>query len=167
MSDNSAKMLYQLVSEHSIHKIDEWVAKYPQDRKQSAVMAALRIVQEEKGYLQPEWLDAVAEYLGMPPIAVYEVAAFYTMYASKPQGKHVLNVCTSISCWLRGSQELMAFLEEKLDIKSGETTADGRFTLKPVECLGACVHAPMMRVDKVYHENLTPQKVDAILECYE
>lgn len=146
-------------------EIDGWIAKYPAEHRQSAVMAALRIVQDANGgSLTPEWMDAVAAYLGMEPIAVYEVATFYSMYELKPVGKHKLCVCTNVSCMLRGSEEIVEHLEKKLGAKLGETTADGRVTLKEVECLGACVNAPMMQVGHEYHEHLTPEKVDQILK---
>lgn len=167
MSDNSAKILHQLVSAERMQDIDHWIAKYPQDQKQSAVMSALRIVQEEHNHLTTELMDAVADYLDMSPIAVYEVASFYTMYEHKPVGKHLVNVCTNISCMLRGSSDVVDHLQKKLGIKLGETTDDGRFTLRAVECLGACVNAPMMQVDKDYHENLTPESIDKALEEYQ
>ncbi|KTC91710.1 NADH-quinone oxidoreductase subunit NuoE [Fluoribacter dumoffii] len=167
MSDNSAKILQQLVSAQRIKDIDHWIAKYPADQKQSAVMSALRIVQEEHGHLTTELMDAVADYLEMPPISVYEVASFYTMYEHKPVGRHSINVCTNISCMLRDSAAVVEHLEKKLGIKLGETTDDGRFTLRSVECLGACVNAPMMQVDKNYHENLTPESIDKVLEQYQ
>ncbi|USQ13489.1 NADH-quinone oxidoreductase subunit NuoE [Legionella lytica] len=167
MSDNSAKILNQLISKERMQDIDHWIAKYPQDQRQSAVMSALRIVQEEHNHLTPELMDAVANYLEMPAIAVYEVASFYTMYEHKPVGKHLLNVCTNISCMLRGSAGVVEHLEKKLGVKLGETTDDGRFTLRSVECLGACVNAPMMQVDKDYHENLTPESIDKVLGQYE
>ena len=109
-------------------------------------------------------MDAVAEYLDMPNIAVYEVASFYTMYEHQPVGKNIINVCTNISCKLRGSTDIMNYLEEKLEIIQGQTTSDQRFTLRAVECLGACIHAPMMQINKDYHENLTYEKIDTILE---
>lgn len=167
MPENSTKLLRQFVSSTRLEDIDRWVAKYPADEKQSAVMAALRIVQEEHGFLTPELMDAVAEYLEMPPIAVYEVASFYTMYEHKPTGRHLINVCTNISCKLKGSSEVVAHLQKALGVKLGETTADGRYTLRSVECLGACVNAPMMQVDKDYHENLTLKKIDEVLEQYQ
>ena len=166
MSDNSAKVIHQFVSAAGIQCIDDWVAKYPADEKQSAVMEALMVVQGENGYLTPAAMDAVAEYLEMPAISVYEVATFYSMYELKPLGRHLVNVCTNISCLLRDSAGVVQHLEKKLDIKLGETTQDGRFTLRTVECLGACVNAPMMQVDKDYHENLTPDTIDAALEQY-
>lgn len=167
MPDNSTQLLRQLISPARVDEIDHWIAKYPKEEKQSAVMSALRIVQEEKGYLTPELMDAIAEYLEMPQIAVYEVASFYTMYEHTPTGRHLINVCTNISCKLNGSSEIMKHLQKKLGIQLGETTKDGRFTLRSVECLGACVNAPMMQVDKNYHENLTADKVDEVLEQYE
>lgn len=167
MSDNSAKILNQLVSKQRMQEIDHWMAKYPSDQKQSAVMSTLRIVQEEHNHLTPELMDAVADYLDMSPIAVYEVASFYSMYEHKPVGKHLINVCTNISCMLRGSAGVVEHLEKKLGIKLNETTDDGCFTLRSVECLGACVNAPMMQVNKDYHENLTPESIDKVLERYE
>lgn len=167
MSDNSAKILHQMMPENKMHDIDLWISKYPADQRQSAVMSALRIVQEEHGHLTTALMDAIADYLDMAPIAVYEVASFYTMYEHKPVGKHLVNVCTNISCLLRDSAGVVDHLQKKLGIKLGETTDDGRFTLRSVECLGACVNAPMMQVDKDYHENLTAESIDAVLEQYQ
>lgn len=167
MSENSAKLLHQFVSAKGMEEIDHWIAKYPAHEKQSAVMRALMVVQEEHGYLTPELMDAVAEYLDMPAIAVYEVSTFYTMYEHKPIGRHLINVCTNISCKLCGSSSVVNHLEKKLGIKLGETTSDGKYTLRSVECLGACVNAPMMQVDKDYHENLTTDKIDQVLEQYQ
>lgn len=147
--------------------IDKWVAKYPPEQKKSAVMAALRLVQEEQGWLSNEMMDAVADYLNMESISVYEVATFYSMYDLQPVGRHKISVCTNISCMLCGSAELMAYLEKKLGIKRGESTADGKFHLKEVECLAACAGAPMFQIDKTYYEHLTPEKVDAILDSLE
>jgi len=155
----------KLFSAKTCAEIDKWVAKYPPEQKQSACMAALRIVQDANGgYLTTELMDAVADYLEMPKIAVYEVASFYSMYELKPVGKHKICVCTNISCMLRGSDEVVAHLENRLGIKLGETSEDGRFTLKEVECLGACANAPMFELNKQYHENLTPETIDAILD---
>lgn len=155
----------ELLTPESRNEIDGWIAKYPPDQKQSAVMAALRIAQDQNGgWLSRELVEAVAAYLEMEPIAVYEVATFYSMYDLKPVGRHKVCVCTNISCMLRGSDELIAHLENKFGVAAGETTPDGRFTLKKVECLGACVGAPMMQVGRDYHENLTPEKVDSILD---
>lgn len=152
---------------HRMQEINEWIDKYPTDQRQSAVMSTLRIVQEQHGHLTQELMDAIADYLDMAPIAVYEVASFYTMYEHKPIGKHLINVCTNISCLLRDSANVVTHLEKKLAIKLGETTNDGRFTLRSVECLGACVNAPMMQVDKDYHENLTTKSIDEVLEQYQ
>jgi NADH-quinone oxidoreductase subunit E len=153
-----------LISAAGRTEIDRWLTKYPANQKQSAVMAALRIVQEENGgWLTRERMDAVAAYLNMPPIAVYEVATFYSMYEHKPVGKHKICVCTNVSCLLRGCEEIVAHLENKLGIKMGETTPDGKFTLKEVECLAACGNAPMFQIGNDYHEDLTPEKIDAIL----
>jgi len=155
------------LSEHARQVIDGWLAKFPPDRKRSAVLAALREVQHEnKGWLTTELMDAVAEYLELPPIAVYEVASFYSMLETKPVGRHSVSVCTNVSCMLCGSDAIVDHVEKKLGIRVGETTADGRIYLKQEEeCLAACCGAPMMMVDHVYHENLTPEKVDAILDA--
>lgn len=154
-----------LISSESKADIDNWVAKYPAEQKQSAVMAALRIVQDQNsGYLTDELIEAVAEYLEMPPIAVHEVATFYSMYERKPVGKVKICVCTNISCMLCGSDGVVEHLENKLGIKLGETTGDGMFTLKEVECLGACVNAPVMQIGNEYHEHLTKEKIDKLIE---
>ncbi len=154
-----------LISEASRQEIDIWTAKYPPERKSSAVMAALRILQDQNGgWLTTELMDAVAKYLEMPPIAVYEVASFYSMYEHKAVGKHKISVCTNISCLLCGSNKVVSHLEKKLGIKMGDTTADGRFTLKEVECLGACVGAPMFQIGRDYYENLTSETIDSILD---
>jgi len=154
-----------LISAESKADIDNWIAKYPAEQKQSAVMAALRIVQDQNdGYLTDELIEAVAMYLDMTPIAVYEVATFYSMYERKPVGKVKICVCTNISCMLCGSDGVVEHLENKLGIKLGETTGDGMFTLKEVECLGACVNAPVMQIGNDYHENLTNEKIDTLIE---
>ncbi len=144
--------------------IDYWLKKFPETQRQSALLAALHIVQDaHNGYLTPPLMEAIAAYIGIPAIAVLEVASFYMMYDLKPTGKHKLYVCTNIACQLRGADEIMHHLEKKLKVKPGETTQDGRFTLKEFECLGACTGAPMMQINKDYYENLTPEKVDKIL----
>ncbi len=154
-----------LISEASRSDIDNWIAKYPTEQKQSAVMAALRIVQDQNGgYLTNDLIEAIAEYLDMPAIAVYEVATFYSMYELKPVGKYKICICTNISCMLCGSDTIVNHLQKKLGIKLGETTADGKFTLKEVECLGACVNAPMLQIGQQYFENLTPEKLDHIID---
>jgi NADH-quinone oxidoreductase subunit E len=153
-----------MLSKQLMAQIDREIAKYPPERKSSAVMAALRLVQEANGgWLTNEGIEAVAEYLDMPPIAAYEVASFYSMYELKPVGRHKICVCTNISCLLCGSETIVGHLEQKLGIKLGETTADGKFTLKQVECLGACTGAPMMQIGHTYYENLTPARLDEIL----
>lgn len=145
-------------------EIGVWLAKYPESQSQSALIPTLHIVQAaNEGWLSEAAMDAVAVYLDLPKIAVYEVATFYTMFELSPVGKHKINVCTNISCQLNGSDEVVAHLKNKLGVSWGETTADGNITLKEVECLGACCGAPMMQVDRDYHETLTPEKIDAIL----
>jgi len=154
-----------LLTDASLKEIDVWINKYPADKKQSAVMSALRIAQDQnRGFLTEDLMDAVAEYLDMRPIAVYEVATFYSMYELEPVGKHKICVCTNISCMLCGSDKIVDHLTKKLGIKLGETTTDGRFTLKEVECLGACVNAPMFQIGDTYYENLTEEKVDQVLD---
>lgn len=159
----------ELLSAHARAEIDHWLTRYPPERKQSAVLAALREVQHENGgYLTTELMDAVAAYLELPPIAVYEVATFYSMFETKPVGRHCIAVCTNISCMLRGGDTVLAYIEKKLGIKLGESTADGKFYLKrEEECLAACCGAPMMQVDHVYYEQLTPEKVDQVLDSLE
>lgn len=159
-----AASLVDLINAESRAEIDRWITKYPPEQKQAPVMAALNIVQQQNGgWLTTELMDAVAEYLQMPRIAVYEVASFYTLYDLEPVGRHKIYVCTNISCMLCGSDTIVEHLQKKLGIKFGETTPDGRFTLKESECLAACGGAPMFMVDRTYYENLTPDKVDAIL----
>lgn len=154
-----------VLSAHARAEIDRWLTRYPADQKRSGVMQALTIVQEENGgWLTEPLMNAVADYLGMSHIAVYEVATFYTMYNLKPVGRHVIHVCTNISCMLNGSQKIVDHLKKRLEIDSNETTPDGKFTLREVECLAACAAAPMFQIGKKYYENLTPEKVDSILE---
>lgn len=144
--------------------IDLWLKKFPSNQRQSAVLYALTVVQEENaGYLTEPLMDAVAAYLGMPKIAVYEVASFYSMFDLKPVGKHKINVCTNISCMLRNSDDIVSHLKKRLGIDVGETTPDGKFTLRAVECLAACGGAPAMQIGRKYYENLTPERVDQIL----
>jgi len=145
-------------------EIDRHIAKYPAAWKQSAVMPTLTLVQESNGgWLSRELLDDVAAYLDMPAIAVYEVATFYGMYELEPTAKHKICVCNSISCMLSGSEDLIAHVEKKYDVKLGQTTSDGRFTFKEVECLGACRQAPAVLVGKIYRENLSAQTLDALI----
>ena len=156
----------QVLSEHVREEVDGWVARFPEGRQRSAVIGALMAVQHEnRGYLTREQMDAVAGYLDLPPIQVYEVATFYSMFETRPVGRYCVSVCTNVSCMLRGSDEIVAHLENRLGIGLGESTADGKYYLKrEEECLAACCGAPMMMVDHTYHENLTPEKVDRILE---
>ncbi len=153
-----------MLSESSLQEIDRELAKYPADRRQSALMAALRIAQDEHGWLSDELIVYVAGIIRVPPVRAYEVASFYSMYELKPVGKHKICVCTNISCMLRGSDAVVGHLKTRLGIGLGQTTADGQITLKEVECLAACAGAPMMQVNRDYHENLTPERIDAILE---
>ncbi|MFM1936298.1 MAG: NADH-quinone oxidoreductase subunit [Planctomycetota bacterium] len=149
-------------------EIDRWVEKYPDGWQQSAVMAALMLVQKANGgSLTRGLMDQVADYLDLPPIAVYEVATFYSMYELKPVGRHKICVCTNVSCLVCGSDGIVDHLKQRLGIGFGETTADGKFSLKEVECLGACGGAPMMQIGKQYYENLTPELVDSILDGLE
>lgn len=168
MSNNNSfsKKLDALLTAKEKRNVDAWVAKYPADRKQSAVISVLMIVQTHYGYLTHELMDAVAEYLEMPAVAVYEVASFYTMFETKPVGEHIINVCTNVSCQLSGSKNVVASFEKKLGIKLGETTPDGKFTLRGVECLAACVDAPAMQIDTKDYKKVTPEVIDEILESY-
>jgi len=165
MTDTSTQRL----SDHTRAEIDEWLNKYPADRKRSAVLAALRAAQHQnEGFLTTELMDAVADYLELPKIQVYEVATFYSMYETSPVARHNVAICTNISCMLMGSDSVVEYIEKKLGCKVGESTADGRIYLKPEEeCLAACAAGPMMQVDHVYHEKLTPQKIDEILDGLE
>ena len=155
----------KLIDAKTYSAIDKWIAKYPAENRQAAVIPALHIVQDANGgYVTTALMDELAHYLEMPEIAVYEVASFYSMFEHKPVGKHKISICTNISCMLLGSEEIVEHLEKKFGIKLGQTTPDGKFTLKEVECLGACVGAPMCLIGHDYHENLTPEKIDAILD---
>jgi len=145
--------------------IEKWIAKYPPERRQSAILPALTRVQEQnQGYLSQELIDAVADYLNMSRVTAYEVATFYSLYELKPVGRHKIGVCTNISCMLSGCDKIVKHLKARLNINFGETTADGQFTLKEVECLGACANAPVVVIGQRYYEALTPKKVDAILD---
>ena len=153
------------LSAESLKKIDREVAKYPADQKQSAVMGALIIAQDEKGWLSTETMDAVAGYLEMPPVAVYEVATFYNMYNLKPTGKYKLTICTCLPCGLQGSLAAADHLKARLGVDFGETTPDGRFTLKEGECMGACAMAPVVLVNnKKMHDYMSNEKLDALLK---
>jgi len=150
-----------MLSAEALKKIDQAAAKYPPDQKRSAVMAALTVAQDEKGHLSTELMNFVAGYLGMPPIAVYEVASFYAMYDLKPAGKYKLCICTNLPCALSGAQDAAEHLKKKLGVDWNETSADGRFTLKEGECFGACGDAPVMLVNnKTMLSFMTPEKID-------
>jgi len=154
-----------MISDQAKKEIDIWVAKYPEGKKSSAVMQALTIVQNENGgSLTNDLIQAVAVYLEMPAISVQEVATFYENYNNKPVGKYVIRFCHNISCMLNGSDELISYLEEKLDVKTGEITKDGLVSVKKVECLGACVGGPMCQIGDQYYENLTEERIDEILD---
>ena len=154
-----------MLSAESLRKIDREVAKYPAEEKQSAVMSALIIAQDEKGWLSSETMDDVAEYLGMPPVAVYEVATFYSMYNLKPTGKYKLTLCTCLPCGLQGALAAADHLREKLGIDFNDTTADGRFTLKEGECMGACAMAPVLLVNnKKMLDYMSNEKLDRMIE---
>ncbi len=153
-------------TEEKLAKAQEIIARYPEGKQKSALMPLLHLAQEEWGWLSTEAMDYVAGLLQLEPIEVYEVATFYTMYNLKPVGRYVFEVCHTGPCMLRGSDDIIAYIKQKLNIKVGETTADGLFTLKTAECLGACGYAPMMQLGKHYREHLTKEKVDEIIdEC--
>jgi NADH-quinone oxidoreductase subunit E len=158
-----------LISADARTQIDAWLEKYPPERRQSAVLHALHVVQVQNGgWVSRELMDAVADYLGMPRVLVYEVGTFYSMIELEPVGRNMVALCTNISCMLCGAESLVEHVEKKLGIRLGETTADGRITLKrEEECLAACSAGPMMTVNGHYHEKLTPEKVDAILDGLE
>jgi NADH-quinone oxidoreductase subunit E len=155
-----------LLSDHVREEIEHWKSRFPEGRQRSAIIGALHAVQHENdGYLTPELMNAVAEYLGLPSIQVYEVATFYSMFQTKPVGRHNVAICTNVSCMLRGAEEIVEHVEKKLGVKLGESTEDGRIYLKrEEECLAACCGAPMMMVDHKYYENLTNEQVDEILD---
>jgi len=158
-----------LLSVQTCATIDAWLGKYPADQEQSAVLCALQAAQQQNGgWVSRELMDAVADYLGMPQVRVYEVGTFYSMIELKPVGRNMVALCTNISCMLCGAESLVEHVERKLAIKTGETTPDGRITLKKEEeCLAACAGGPMMTVNGHYYEKLTPEKVDAILDGLE
>jgi len=157
----------QILTKFEKSEIEHWLKRYPEDRSQSALLAALRAVMHEDHYLSTEKMDAVAEYLNLPKIAVYEVASFYSMFEldEKAAAKNTIAVCTNVSCMLNGSDDIVEHIEQKLGIKLGESTPDGQFFFKiEEECLAACCGAPMMQLNHVYYENLTTQKVDVLLD---
>ena len=152
-------------SDNSLQKVQQIIARYPQGKQKSALLPVLHLAQEEfGGWLDVPVMDYVASLLNILPIEVYEVATFYSMYNLKPVGRYVFEVCQTGPCMVSGSDELIEYIKQRLGIKVGETTADGLFTLKTVECLGACGYAPMMQLGKNYREHLTPEKINAIIE---
>lgn len=158
-----------VLSSETLRVIDHWLAKFPADRKRSALIQSLIAAQNQNGgWLSQELIEAVAAYLELPPVWAHEVASFYSMFDLKPMGRHKINICTNISCWLNGAEDLVAHIEKKLGISTGETTADGRISLiREEECLAACCGAPMMVVDGHYHEQLDKKKLDAIVDGLE
>jgi NADH-quinone oxidoreductase subunit E len=166
---SSAARKSDLLTAASRAHIDAWLTRFPADKKPSAVLAALQAAQQQNaGWVSRELMDAVADYLGMQPVQVYEVGTFYSMIELEPVGRNMVALCTNLSCMLCGAETIVEHVEKKLGIKLGETTADGRITLKlEEECLAACAGGPMMTVNGHYKENLTPEKVDAILDGLE
>ena len=158
-----------MLSEQTRATIDHWVSKFPPDKKRSALIQALLAAQEQNGgWISRELPEAVAGYLELPPVWAHEVVSFYSMFFTRPAGRHKVNICTNISCWLRGAEDMVAHAEKKLGVKLGGTTEDGRITLvREEECLAGCCGAPMMVVDGHYHENLDLEQLDAILEGLE
>ena len=164
-SNNGEAML----SEQTRETIDHWVSKFPPDKKRSALIQSLLAAQEQNGgWITRDLTEAVAGYLDLPPVWAHEVVSFYSMFFTQPAGRHKVNICTNISCWLRGAEGMVAHAEKKLGVKLGGTTEDGRITLvREEECLAGCCGAPMMVVDGHYHENLDLEQMDAILEGLE
>jgi NADH-quinone oxidoreductase subunit E len=158
-----------VLPEHVREELDRWIPQFPEGRQRSAIIAGMRAAQHENdGFLTPQLMDAVADYLDLPPIQVYEVATFYSMFETRPVGRHSVSVCTNVACMLRGAEKIVAHIEQRLGIKTGQSTSDGRIFLKQEEeCLAACCGAPMMMVDHKYFENLTLQDVDEILDGLE
>ncbi len=164
---DKAKRAELKFSEEAMKTVNEIISHYPPEKIKSALLPVLHIAQAEfGGWLSPETMDYVASLLKIKPVEVFEVASFYTMYNLKPMGKCILEVCQTSSCWLMGAEDIVKYLEKKLNIKVGETTKDGMFSLKVAECLGSCGTAPMLQCGASYHENLTYEKVDSLLENY-
>lgn len=151
-------------SQKSLTEIDKIIKQYPKEHKKSALLPVLHVVQKETGWLSVDTMDKVATILEIKPIEVYEVVTFYTMYFTKPVGKYVIDVCQTGPCMICGSEKIVKYIENKLGIKVGETTPDNLFTLRTVECLGACGYAPMLQIEEQYYENLTEEKVDQIIQ---
>ncbi len=168
--DNAGKQkiyIFDMIqfSDEKLKKVDEIVSRYPEGKQKSAIIPVLHLAQDEfGGWLSAETMDYVATLLRLEPIEVYEVATFYSMFRLKPVGRYVFEVCQTGPCMLKGCDDIIDYIKKKLNIGVGETTADGLFTLKTVECLGACGYAPMMQLGKYFRENLTPEKVDQIIE---
>jgi len=166
--DNMSNYNNFFVSNSVLEKCENWLKRFPEDKKRSAVIEVLKIVQEENGgYLTNKLIENVANYLNIPEISVYEVATFYGMYDLEKVGKYKLYLCVSISCMLCGSDDLVLYIKKKLGINFNQTTKDGKFTLKKAECLAACGGAPVMIIGDKYYENLTPSKIDLILDGLE
>ena len=159
------KIIMAKFSDDKLKKVDEFISRYPEGKQKSAIIPVLHLAQDEfGGWLSAETMDYVATLLKLEPIEVYEVATFYSMFNLKPVGRYVFEVCQTGPCMVRGCDDIIDYIKKKLNIAVGETTPDGLFTLKTVECLGACGHAPMMQLGKYFRENLTPEKVDSIIE---
>lgn len=164
---DEAKRAATVFSEEAMKTVQTIISHYPPEKIKSALLPVLHVAQAEfGGWLSPETMDYVASILKIRPVEVFEVASFYTMYNLKPMGKCVLEVCQTSSCWLNGAEDIVKYIEKKLNIKVGETTKDGMFSLKVAECLGSCGTAPMLQCGASYHENLTYEKVDKLLESY-
>jgi NADH-quinone oxidoreductase subunit E len=164
---NKAKRAEIKFSEEAMATVQTIISHYPPEKRKSAMLPVLHVAQAEfGGWLSPETMDYVADILKVKPIEVFEVASFYSMYNLKPMGKCILEVCQTSSCWLNGAEDIIKYIEKKLNIKVGETSSDGMFSLKAVECLGSCGTAPMMQCGASFHENLTYEKVDKIMENY-
>ncbi|MFY9310246.1 MAG: NAD(P)H-dependent oxidoreductase subunit E [Bacteroidia bacterium] len=164
---NDAKRAGTVFSDEAMQTVQKIIKRYPEGKHKSALLPVLHVAQAEfGGWLSPETMDYVASILKIQPIEVYEVASFYSMYNLKPVGKCLLEVCRTSSCWVRGAEDIVNYLEKKLGVKEGETTPDGMFTIKTVECLGSCGTAPMLQCGASFHENLTFEKVDTIIEQY-
>ena len=167
MSEATETHTDQPLSQHVLDEIARWRKRFPAEQSRSAIIGALHAAQHEShGYLTQGQMDAVAEALGLEPIQVYEVATFYSMFETRPVGRHNVAICTNVSCMLRGAEDLVARAEKHLGVRLGESTGDGRIYLKKEEeCLAACCGAPMMMIDHVYHENLTPESMIALLDA--
>lgn len=161
-------LLHTLTTKEVMKEIDHWISKFPEAQRQSAVLPAMLALQEaNQGWLSDALIQALADYLQMDAIAAYEVATFYSMIELQPVGRHKISVCTNVSCMLNGSDQIVNHLEKKCHTKLGQTSVDGKFTLREVECMGACIGAPMLEYQKRYYEKLTTEKVDELLDTME